>query len=57
MASCNAGFVHMRMSSKKDTVATGAAGQGGSSGRVKHTELLSEGEFWERFGIPNGVSV
>lgn len=47
----------MRMSSKKDTVATGAAGQGGSSKQVKHTELLSEGEFRERFGIPNGVSV
>lgn len=45
------------MSLKKGTVPTGAAGQGGSGGRAKHTKLLSEREFRERFGIPNGVSV
>lgn len=31
--------------------------QGGSSGRVKHAKLLSEGEFRERFGILNGVYI
>lgn len=45
------------MSLKNETVAIGAAGQGSSGGRAKHTELLSEGEFQEHFGIPNGVSV
>lgn len=45
------------MSPKKEIVTSGAAGQGSSRGRVKHIECLSEGEFRERFGIPNGVSV
>ena len=45
------------MSSKKGNVATGAAGQGGSGGRSKHTELLSEQEFRDCFGIPNEVSI
>ena len=45
------------MSSKKGNVVTGAAGQGGSGGRATRTELLSEEEFRDCFGIPNEVSV
>lgn len=57
MASCNAGIVQLKMSSKKAIEATGEAGQGGSGGQAKHTELLSDGEFREHFVIPNGVSI
>lgn len=45
------------MFSKKEIMATSAAGQGSSSGRLKHTKLLSEGEFWECFGILSGVYI
>ena len=45
------------MPPKKDIVASGAAGQGGSSGWAKLVELLDEREFRERFIIPNRVSV
>lgn len=45
------------MSPKKEIVTSGAAGQSGSRGRVKHIKLLNEGEFRECFGIPNRVSV
>ena len=45
------------MSLKKGNVATGATGQGGLSGRANRTELLSEEEFRDCFGIQNRVSV
>lgn len=45
------------MSSKKTIEAVGAAGQIVLGGRAKHIELLDEGEFQERFVIPNGVFV
>lgn len=49
--------MQLKMFSKKEIMATSAAGQGSSSGRLKHTKLLSEGEFRECFGILNGVYI
>lgn len=49
--------MQLKMTSKKEIVETGTTEQSGSGGWAKHTELLSEREFRERFGIPNGVSV
>ncbi|RVW93002.1 hypothetical protein CK203_032733 [Vitis vinifera] len=37
------GIVQLKMSPKKEIVTSGAAGQGGSRGRVKHIEFLSDG--------------
>lgn len=58
---------HLKMSSKKDIVASGSSRQGGLGGRTnpnlvrphpgKPTEVLNEREFGDRFCFPNGISV
>lgn len=58
---------HLKMSSKKDIVASGSSGQDGSGGRKnpnlvrphpsKPTEVLNEWEFGDHFCFPNDISV